>query len=165
MNLTHLHLLINHVAAVGAFLGIVVLLFAIRSKSSSTYYAAYTVLIIAAVGAVIAYSTGESAEESVEGMAGVTESTIELHEDSAPYALGSFILLGVLSLAGVYLTYKSESLQPKWNIIILIVGLISFIAVSRTAWLGGKIRHTEISAGMDVSQGASEAEGDEEEDD
>ena len=160
MNLTHLHLLINHVAAVGAFLGIIVLVFAIRSKSSSTYYAAYMVLIIAAVGAVIAYSTGESAEESVEGIVGVTESTIELHEDSAPYALGSFILLGVLSLVGVYLTYKKESMQPKWNIFILVVGLISFIAVSRTAWLGGEIRHTEISSDTAVSQGTLEAEED-----
>lgn len=160
MNLTHLHLLINHVAAVGAFLGILVLLLAIRSKSSSTYYAAYMVLIIAAVGAVIAYSTGESAEESVEGIAGVTESTIELHEDSAPYALGSFILLGVLSLVGVYLTYKNGSPQPKWSILILVAGLISFIAVSRTAWLGGKIRHTEISSGTAESQGTSEAEED-----
>jgi hypothetical protein len=42
MNLTHVHLLINHVAVIGAFLGILVLIFAIRSKSTSTYYAAYT---------------------------------------------------------------------------------------------------------------------------
>lgn len=160
MNLTHVHLLINHVAVIGAFLGILVLIFAIRSKSTSTYYAAYTVLMISAIGAVVAYNTGESAEESVEGIVGVTESAIESHEDAAAYALGAFILLGVLSLAGVYLTYVNESPQPKWSLFILVVGLLSFVVVSRTAWLGGKIRHTEISAGVDSSQGQSEGEGD-----
>ena len=160
MNLTHVHLLINHVAVVGVFLGILVLIFAIRSKSTSTYYAAYTVLIISALGAVVAYNTGESAEESVEGIVGVVETAIEPHEDAAAYALGTFIALGVLSLAGVYLTYVNESPQPKWSVFILVIGLFSFIVVSRTAWLGGKIRHTEISAGVDSVQGQSEDKAD-----
>ena len=160
MNLTHVHLLINHVAVIGAFLGILVLIFAIRSKSTSTYYAAYTVLIISALGAVVAYNTGESAEESVEGIVVVAESAIESHEDAAAYALGAFIVLGVLSLAGVYLTYVNGSPQPKWSVFILVVGLFSFIVVSRTAWLGGKIRHTEISTSVDSGQGQSEDEGD-----
>jgi len=163
MNLTHLHLLINHVAVIGAFLGMIVIIFAIRSDSKSTYYAAYTIFIIAAVGAIIAYSTGESAEETVEGIAGITESTIEEHEEAAAFALGSFIVLGVLAFVGVYISMMSEALQRKWGMLILVVSLLSFVIVSRTALLGGEIRHTELVDG--ATQDQSQETEDEEDDD
>ena len=160
MNLTHLHLLINHVAVIGAFLGMIVLIFAIRSDSKSTYYAAYTLFIIAAVGAIIAYSTGESAEETVEGIAGVSESIIEEHEEAAGFALGSFIVLGVLAVAGVFISIMKEALQRKWGMLILVVSLLSFVIVSRTALLGGEIRHTEITRNAAQNQGTVGTEDD-----
>lgn len=158
MNLTHLHLLINHVAVIGAFLGMVVLVFAIRSESKSTYHAAYAIFLIAAIGAVIAYSTGESAEETVEGIAGVSESTIEPHEEAAELALISFILLGMLSLAGIFISLMKEALQRKWGFVMLVAGLLSFVLVSRTALLGGKIRHTEVAGNAVQSQNEGEQE-------
>lgn len=138
----------------------VVLFFAIRSDSRVTYYAAYTIFIIAAIGAIIAYSTGESAEESVEGIAGVTESAIESHEEAAGFALGSFIGLGVLAIAGAYISMMKEHLQRKWGMVILVASLLSFVIVSRTALLGGKIRHTELTGAAVQTQAGEEGEED-----
>lgn len=158
MNATHIHLFINHVAVIGSFFGMVVLLLALRSKSKNTFHAAYAVLMIAAMSAGIAYATGESAEETVEGIAGVSESRIEPHEESAAYALASFIALGVLSVAGIYISSYKEEMQMKWGMFMLILCLLSFGIVARTALLGGKIRHTEVAGGSIQSQ---EQEGEE----
>lgn len=145
MNATHIHLLINHVAVIGSFFGMVVLILALRSNSKSTFQAAYMLLIIAAISAGIAYATGEGAEETVEGIAGVSERSIEQHEESAAYALASFIGLGVLAITGIYMSSTKEELQTKWGMFMLVLCLVSFGIVARTAFLGGKIRHTEVA--------------------
>jgi peptidoglycan/LPS O-acetylase OafA/YrhL len=146
------------VAVIGSFLGMIVLIFAIRSNAKSTFHAAYVVLIISASSAGIAYYTGESAEETVEDVAGVSEASIEPHEEAAAYALGSFIALGVLAAVGFYISVAKENLQPKWGMFMLVLCLVSFGIIARTAWLGGKIRHTEVSG--NTVQGREEGEED-----
>jgi uncharacterized membrane protein len=146
MSATHIHLLINHLPVMGTFLGIIVLLIALRSASKSTFLAAYVLLLVAAVGAIIAFATGEPAEEMVEGISGISKASIEPHEEAAAYAFGSFTILGLLSLAGLIILSTKESLQRTWGLLIVIVSFVSFTLVARTAWLGGKIRHTETSA-------------------
>jgi uncharacterized membrane protein len=160
MDLTHLHLLINHVAVIGAFIGMVVMAFALRSDSKSTYHAAYTIFLMAAIGAIIAFNTGESAEETVEGIAGVSESAIEPHEEAAEGALISFIVLGLLSLVGIFISMMKEIFQRKWGLLILAVSLVAFVLVSRTALLGGKIRHTEVTDNAAQLQGKGESDTD-----
>jgi hypothetical protein len=95
MNQTHLHLLINHLPIIGSILGGIVLAHAIWNKSELTKIAAYNVLIISSLGAIVAYVTGEEAEETIENIAGVMENTIKIHEDFAVYALIALIALGI----------------------------------------------------------------------
>jgi hypothetical protein len=160
MNATHVHLLVNHLTVMGAFLGIIVLLFAIITNTVNTYYAAYTVLIISVIGCIIAYTTGESAEETVEGIVGVAESAIEPHEDSALRTIVSFSLLGLITLTSFVVSRFKVSLQRTMGFIVLAASLISFSLAARTAWLGGKIRHTEISRQTDSKQASPEEAGD-----
>lgn len=68
MDLTHLHLLITHLPIYGSILGGFVLAYGLWTKSNNTIIAAYLLFIISAVGAGIAYSTGEAAEETVESI-------------------------------------------------------------------------------------------------
>lgn len=160
MNLTHVHLLINHLAVIGVVLGFIVLLFAITGNKTNTYYAAYTVLIISVIGGIIAYATGESAEETIEGIVGVAESAIEPHEDSALLTIISFSVLGILSLTSLIAVYLKSNLQRTLGTIVLAISLISFSFAARTAWLGGKIRHTEISGSGNQLQPGIENEDD-----
>lgn len=147
MNQTHIHLVITHLPIFGSILGGLVLLHGIWTKSNQTIIAAYNLFIISSIGAGIAYLTGEGAEESVEDLQGVVESTIKQHEDFAMFALISLIALGVVSIIGLFVTYKKSQLTRSLGIFILFVSLISFGLVARTGYLGGQIRHTEISSG------------------
>ena len=146
MNQTHLHLLITHLPIFGSILGGIVLAYGLWAKSDQTKLAAYILLIIASVGAGIAYATGEAAEETAERIAGVSEHLIEQHEDFAMTGLVSLIVLGIASMGGIFLALKKSSLTRTIAIIVLLISLISFGLVARTGYLGGQIRHTEINS-------------------
>ena len=108
--------------------------------------AAYILLIISSIGAGIAYSTGEAAEETVENIAGLSKNLIEQHEDSAVIALISLIVLGVASVVGLFLTSRKSQFTRAVAVVVLLVSLITFGLVARTGYLGGQIRHTEINS-------------------
>lgn len=145
MNLTHLHLLINHLPIIGSILGGLVLAQGIWNKSELTKIAAYNVLIISSIGAIVAYFTGEEAEESVENIAGVLESTIKIHEDFALYALIALIALGLSSIWGLWVAMKKTSLTDRVAALTLVISFISFGLIAQTGYLGGQIRHTELN--------------------
>jgi uncharacterized membrane protein len=109
--------------------------------------AAYNLFIISSIGAGIAYLTGEGAEETVEDLPGVIEATIKTHEEFALFALISLIILGLISIIGLFLTLRKSTLIMPIAFINLFISLISFGLVARTGYLGGQIRHTEITNG------------------
>lgn len=145
MDQAHIHLLITHLPIFGSILGGVVLAQGLWAKSNQTIIAAYSLFIIAAIGATIAYLTGEGAEEVVENFQGVAKHMIDQHEDFAMISLISLLILGVLSIGGVLLTIKNSLITRSVAFIILFISLISFGLVARTGYLGGQIRHTEIN--------------------
>ncbi|MEY3418093.1 MAG: hypothetical protein RL060_2205 [Bacteroidota bacterium] len=152
MNQTHLHLLITHLPIFGSLLGGIVLAHGLYTKSNQTKIAAYNLFIIAAFGAMVAYLSGEGAEESVEDLQGVVEASIKQHEDFAIYALISLMALGFASLIGIWLTIQKSSLTRSIAIAIISLSLISFILIARTGYLGGQIRHTELHSSTNQTQ-------------
>jgi uncharacterized membrane protein len=137
--------MITHLPIIGAFIGLLILVFAYLKKDANVKTAAYLVFVVCAIGASIAYATGEGAEEVVENLPGVVEAAIETHEDAAMYSLVSMIALGVMSIIGI--------IQIRWNAskfkfihsLILVLSLLSMATIAYTGNLGGKIRHTEIA--------------------
>lgn len=143
MDEVHIHLLINHLPIFGSILGGLVLAHGIWSKSTQTIIAAYNVLIISSIGAVMAYITGEGAEEAVENIQGVAINMIGIHEDFALFSLVSLIVVGVISIFGLMLSIKKSPFANMFALFTLTITLISFGLVARTGYLGGQIRHTE----------------------
>lgn len=159
MDQTHLHLMITHLPIFGALLGALVLAFGLWKNSSTTITASYGVLVLSAIGAGVAYLTGEGAEEAVEHLPGVLESRIERHEDFAVYALVSLLTLGVVALAGLVLNAHPSSRSNVVARLTLLLALVSFGLVGYTGYLGGQIRHTELNAAAAAGD-AAEAAGD-----
>lgn len=160
MDQTHIHLLITHLPIFGSILGAFVLAHGLWTKSNQTKMAAYNLFIISAIGSGIAYLTGEGAEERVENIQGVVEATIKQHEEFALFALISLIILGVASIFGLFLTLRKSKLITTTAFVILAISLISFGLVARTGYLGGQIRHTEISSSNNLNSTPIEYEGD-----
>lgn len=160
MNQTHVHLLITHLPIFGSILGGLVLAHGLWTKSNQTKIAAYNLFVISAIGAGIAYLTGEAAEETVENIQGIVEATINQHEEFALFALISLIILGLTSIIGIFITLKNLAMTRTVAFIILFISLISFGLVARTGYLGGQIRHTEIASSTNLSPVQNEKDGD-----
>jgi uncharacterized membrane protein len=156
MDQAHLHLLITHLPIFGSILGAFVLGYGIWSKSSQTKIAAYGLFIISAIGTGIAYLTGEGAEEAVEELPGVVENLIKQHEEFAMFALVGLIVLGVSSLFALYVTIKNSVQVKTVALVTLFISIVSFGLVARTGYLGGQIRHTEISSTAVQNNGGQE---------
>ena len=152
MDQTHLHLLINHLPIFGSILGGIVLAHGLWTKSNQTKIAAYNLLMISSIGAVIAYMTGEAAEESVENIQGVSKNLIEQHEEIAVVSLVALIILGVVSFIGLFLTLRKSPLTRIVATITFIISLISFGLIGRTGYIGGQIRHTEINSNSVIQE-------------
>lgn len=144
MNQTHIHLLITHLPIIGSALGAFVLIHGIWRKSNSTLIAAYNILILSAIGACIAYLTGESAEETVEQIRGISENLIEEHAESALTSLIALIITGLVAIVGLFLTLGRSSMARLIALLTLAAALVGFALIGRTGYLGGQIRHTEI---------------------
>lgn len=161
MNQTHLHLLVNHLPIFGSVFAAFVLAYGLWAKSDSTKMAAYYMLILSALGAGVAYLTGEAAEESVENLAGVSHDIIEQHEEFSLFALIALITAGLISLVGLFITAKKSKHIRAIAVTALVVSLVSFVLVARTGYIGGLIRHTEIyNSTENPVQGNSEHEHD-----
>lgn len=162
MNQTHIHLIITHLPIFGSLLGAIVLTYGLWAKSNQTKIASYIIFIMAGMGAGIAYLTGEAAEETVENIQGVAKDMIEQHEEFADISLVSFIVLGVASIVGLWLTVRKSPLTRTAAVAILLISLVSFGLVGWSGYLGGQIRHTEIN---NLTTSIQDGGGDGEEDD
>ena len=74
------------------------------------------------------------------------EATIKQHEEFAIFALISLIILGLISILGIFQTIKKPLLTRSIAFVILFISVISFGLVARTGYLGGQIRHTELNS-------------------
>ena len=152
MDQTHIHLLITHLPIFGSLLGGLTLIHGIGVKSNQTIIAAYYIFVLSAIGASIAYFTGEAAEESVENLQGIMELNIKTHEDFAIYALVSLIILGIAAIIGLVYTWKNSPFTRNIALLLLFISIISFGLVARTGYLGGQIRNTEIQSESNPTQ-------------
>lgn len=157
MDATHLHLVITHLPIFGSVLGMLILIYAMWRKNATTKMAAYGIFIISAIGAGIAYVTGEDAEEKVEDLPGVMENIISRHEEFAMYALISMVILGAASLIAMVLNGRANMLSRTTAMVVLFLSLVSFGLIAKTGQLGGQIRHTEVRGGVLMNAGGEGA--------
>jgi hypothetical protein len=152
MNGAHLHLLVNHIPVLGAF-GLL-LLFAIAFARRDSSLARLTLVLSVALAAASAgvFLTGEPAEEAVEHLAGAAENAVEPHEDAALIATVAFGLFGAAAL--VALVGFRRRPMPRWVAGSALIGILVVSGLMGwTANLGGRIRHTEMSAGAGAPRG------------
>ncbi len=153
MNATHLHLLLNHFPIIGSVLGLGVMVYGYFSASEQVKKTALWMWALMALLAIPVFLTGEPAEEAVEELAGVSEAIMEEHEEAATLAFWLMEALGAASLlALVYFKIKSAS-SKTLVLLTTLLGLTTFVAMARTGYLGGQIRHTEIRSGQAALNG------------
>jgi uncharacterized membrane protein len=156
MDATHLHLALTHFPIIGSLIGLLLLAAGVFFKKTDVIKAAYFVWILMALISIPVYLTGEPAEETVENLAGVSETIIEQHEEAAELAFILMLVLGGFSLIALATEFMKSKIAGwlRWPAIIF--GIVVFGLMARTGNLGGQIRHSEIR--KDATTGVTEGE-------
>jgi hypothetical protein len=149
---THLHLLLNHFPTIGFVIGLTLFVAALYANSDHLKQAALVIFVGVAIITIPTYASGNAAQMAicVSELAdpcadtNVSRPLIEEHEGAAFASLALMFVTGGFAWLGLY-QYRRLLKLPRWNaILILVLSLITFAAVSRAAALGGEIRHPEI---------------------
>lgn len=148
MDLTHLHLLLNHFPIVGTLIGVSVMLWGMARNQKTIKAVAAVIIMAMTIMAIPVYLTGEPAEERVENIPGISESALEEHEEAAELAIWVMAAAGIASLAALLLQYRSSSKLPFT--VATLLTLLAFAAMARVGYLGGQIRHTELNTNEQV---------------
>ncbi len=144
MNEAHWHLVVNHLPIIFPIVGVIVMITGLIAKSEAVKRTSFLIFLIGALATIAAMNTGEGAEDVVEKISGISENYIETHKESAEtFAILSYII-GVLSLSGLWASFKQKSFSNIINIITLVFALVVLFFGQETGTTGGEIRHTEI---------------------
>ena len=149
MNAAQLHLIFTHLPIVG--LGFVILLNIISLfyfKSNEFKKMTLWFYVILGLFALLAYFTGDGAENIMKTYPGITEDMIEPHENMALLYFIGLMITAVVATIGLYISKTNEKLLRKFTIYLLIAGLLLSILAIGTGTTGGNIRHTEIKQGV-----------------
>jgi hypothetical protein len=155
VNLTHLHLLLNHVPTVGSAVAIVLFAVAVYRKDDPLTRISLGMLVVIALAAVVVYQTGMAARDAIEPLPGVSKALIDAHEDAALPAFIVIELTGAVAWLGLWQCrrFSRPTRGNLWTVAAL--SLLTFASVARTANLGGEVRHPEIVAQAGAEPAAS----------
>lgn len=155
MNGHYLHLLSNHFPIVGFIIGFLVLTVALLLHSRETKLAALAIIVFSTLMSIPAYISGEEAEHAVEHYAGVSESSIEEHEEVAETAFILIEISGALAFISFLLTQSSHKLSVWSNRITWVMAIISIVFLFKVGKTGGEIRRSELRDTNNIQQNSS----------
>lgn len=156
MNLSHLHLLLNHFPIIGTAIGVGLFLVALVGKSDDLKRASLAVFFGLALITLPAYMSGNGAQMEITGREGVSDDLINAHQEAALMGFIFLEITGVVAWLGLW-QYRRRTRPAAWNIpAVLVLSILSFGLMARAGNTGGEVRHPEAFA-VGGEQAAAEA--------
>ncbi len=129
----HIHAMVIHFPIALIFVGFLSEIFALFTKKQFFNNAAFYLLLLGALGAIVAYISGSYAGDGMTD--GILQAPMELHEEAATITLWLAIITALYRVALYYFKYSQS--WTKWVGIILFTALTA--SVARTGYLGGQL--------------------------
>ena len=143
-DITHLHLLLNHVPTIGTLIGLGVFVLSFVRQSDHLKHVSLEVLYLIALATLPAYISGLAAQATIVDRPGVSAEAIVAHHDGALIAFMLIEITGFVAWLGLW-QYRRLSRMAVWvSPAILVLGVLTLAMVSSAATIGGQIRHPEI---------------------
>lgn len=152
MNDAHIHLLVNHFPILGIIFGFGILIGGILLKNNPVINVSYVIFIVATISAFISMSSGEGAEDLIQGLPNVGKQIIHEHEEFAEKLAVVLYILGTVSLFGLYANLKNHSKAKLISYLALVITIVGVVLAKSVGTSGGEIRHTEIRANIQKTQ-------------
>ena len=97
-------------------------------------------------------SSGEGAEDLIQGLPNVGKQIIHEHEEFAEKFAVVLYILGTVSLFGLYANLKNHSKAKLISYLTLVITIVGVVLAKSVGTSGGEIRHTEIRANIQKTQ-------------
>jgi hypothetical protein len=155
MDMTHVHLLLNHVPTIGFGIALAMFVIALLMKSAELKRAALVLFVGVGMLTIPTYVSGNSASEVIcEGGTRaptctdtlVSKTLIQTHEGAALLAFTAILLTAAFAWLGLWQLRRTSNVEGWTTGLVLIMSLVAFGLVARAANIGGEIRHSEIRA-------------------
>ncbi len=160
MNAAHLHIILVHLPIVLLPTATILLAFGLLGRQGAVVSVALWLFVGASLCAIPAYLIGEDAAEMVEEIPGISEDTIEEHEEAADIAFWLTIFVGATAASSIVLRTRVPRLTHTALKALVAAGAIASSTLAYTAYEGGKIRHPEAYDTTASSKHESEGEQD-----
>jgi len=150
MNPISLHLLLNHLPTIGFGIGLALFVMAFLAKQYELQRAGYVIFFLAAAFTVITYVSGNDAREVLKKTPEISDPLMQAHESAALVALAFMEITGFFSWIGLWI-WNRPSRFSRWNSgIVMVFSILTFVLMSRAAYMGGAIRHPETDAAQAI---------------
>lgn len=146
MTAAHWHLIVNHLPIIGTTISTFLLITGLLLKNGQLKLISVVLILIMSVFGFITHETGEKAEAEINKDLTVNEAAIEAHEEAAKPAFIVHNIAGLLSITALLLYKKKKKVFNIIGISIVIISLSAAGLMSYAGYLGGKIRHSELTS-------------------
>jgi uncharacterized membrane protein len=147
---THLHAMIVHFPVALVLVAFVSELIGYILKKPFYLQASFYILVLAGLGAIVAYITGNAAGDGMDG--GSLQKALESHEGSA-----TFTLWLTIAAAGAKIVIYFVKNEMRWLKILAFILLFAAAgSVARTGYLGGQLVFKH-AAGVELGIGNFDA--------
>lgn len=137
----HLHLMVNHFPIVLSIVGVGALAVGAVWRRDFYWRTGLNLMVLAAIGAVVAIVTGEFASDEIRQRAFVVRGTIGAHSTGAYAALWMLLVAGIIAGYAWWRARAGSALAlPAWlRNVVIISALAGAALVSYAAYEGGII--------------------------
>jgi hypothetical protein len=155
MNITHVHLLLNHIPTIGTAIAIGLLVLSLFRRSDELRRVTLEVVFVVALLTIPAYLSGVSAQQAQLNNPDIAEAFVDAHWTAALWAFLLMQISGAIAWLALWKFRRSARMSPALLGAVLVMSTLAFAASARAANLGGEIHHPEIMvAGAATEQAA-----------
>lgn len=151
INLAHVHVAISHFPVVILPIGTVFLGVGLLRQNLTLRHSGNVLIALGAIYVGIVYFLGGYAESFAQASFVVPHGSIHRHEEAAELALIVSSMAGLCAILALFRFSWEFKYANQLVVFILILGSIACGLVGRTAYFGGKIRHTEFTHSIEKS--------------
>lgn len=144
MNSAHYHLIVNHLPIIMPIVGLLILVGGFVFRSEMVKRTSFFIFILAALSAIAASATGDSAQEAIKHLPGISDQLIHTHEEDAETFSIILYLLGGLSAIALWASWKQKSYARLLSWFVIGLSVVVLFFSKQTGTSGGVIRHSEI---------------------
>jgi hypothetical protein len=144
LNAAHLHLVLNHVPTLGAFVAVGLLLMALIRRNEALQQIGLEVLFIIALVALPVFVTGAAARPALKNGPAFSDTAVRAHLDAAIYGFTVIELAGFAAWLALFQSSRHGRAARSVVTAATLLLVVGLLLMGRAATLGGEIRHPEM---------------------